>query len=108
MKALLSFAGLVPLLQFVGIIIVVSLSPHLNLKEIFFRDFSFQGNLLCKCFVIASRVVNCVDGTPPAIRRDYHRGVLYPRTPYRGTSLIRNTSLLGSYSTTIPRVLWWS
>ena len=27
---------------------------------------------------------------------------------YRGTSLIRNTPLLGPYSRTIPRVLWWS
>ena len=26
----------------------------------------------------------------------------------RGTSLIRNTPLLGSYRRTIPRVLWWS
>ena len=28
--------------------------------------------------------------------------------PYRGISLIRNTCLLGPYSRTIPRVLWWS
>ena len=27
---------------------------------------------------------------------------------YRGTSLIRNTPLLGPYSRTIPGVLWWS
>ena len=27
---------------------------------------------------------------------------------YRGTSLIRNTPLLGLYSRDIPRVLWWS
>jgi len=27
---------------------------------------------------------------------------------YRGTSLIRNTRLLGPYSRTIPRALWWS
>ena len=27
---------------------------------------------------------------------------------YRVTSLIRNTPLLGLYSRTIPRVLWWS
>ena len=27
---------------------------------------------------------------------------------YRGTSPIRNTPLLGLYSRTIPRVLWWS
>ena len=27
---------------------------------------------------------------------------------YRGTSLIINTPLLGPYSRTIPRVLWWS
>ena len=27
---------------------------------------------------------------------------------YRGTSLTRNTPLLGPYSTTTPRVIWWS
>ena len=27
---------------------------------------------------------------------------------YRGASLIRNPPLLGPYSRTIPRVLWWS
>jgi hypothetical protein len=27
---------------------------------------------------------------------------------YGGTSLMRNTPLLGPYSRTIPRVLWWS
>ena len=27
---------------------------------------------------------------------------------YRGISFIRNTPLLGPYSRTIPRVLWWS
>ena len=27
---------------------------------------------------------------------------------YMGTSLMRNTPLLGRYSKTIPRVLWWS
>ena len=27
---------------------------------------------------------------------------------YRSTSLIRNTPLLGPYSRTMPRVLWWS
>ena len=26
---------------------------------------------------------------------------------YRGVSLIRNTPLLGPYSKTVPRVLWW-
>ena len=30
------------------------------------------------------------------------------RGGYRGTSLIRNVLLLGPYSRTIPRVLWWS
>ena len=28
--------------------------------------------------------------------------------PNRVTSLIRNTPLIGTYSRTIPRVLWWS
>jgi len=27
---------------------------------------------------------------------------------YMGTSLIRNTPLLGPYSRTMPRALWWS
>ena len=27
---------------------------------------------------------------------------------YRGTSLIRNSALLGLYSRTMPRTLWWS
>jgi len=27
---------------------------------------------------------------------------------YRGASLIRNTPLIGPYSRTIPRVIWWS
>ena len=27
---------------------------------------------------------------------------------YRGTSLIRNTPLLGPYCRSIPRFLWWS
>ena len=27
---------------------------------------------------------------------------------YRGTSLVRNNPLLGSYSRTLPKVLWWS
>ena len=26
---------------------------------------------------------------------------------YRGTSLIRNSPLLGPYSRTVPRALWW-
>ena len=28
--------------------------------------------------------------------------------PYRGTSLIRNSSPLGPYSRLMPRALWWS
>jgi len=32
----------------------------------------------------------------------------FPGKPYRGTSLIRNTPLLGPYSRTIPKVIWWS
>ena len=27
---------------------------------------------------------------------------------YRGTSLIRNSAPLGTYSRTVPRALWWS
>ena len=33
---------------------------------------------------------------------------LFAKDDYRGTSLIRNTPLLRPYSTTVPRVLWWS
>ena len=41
------------------------------------------------------------------------RGVPAPSTrpcptPYRGTSLIRNSAPLGPYSTNRPRALWWS
>ena len=39
-------------------------------------------------------------------RRSGHPRLL--RSMYRGTSLIRNTPLLGPYRRTIPRVLWWS
>ena len=30
------------------------------------------------------------------------------RTPYRGTSLIRNSALVGLYSRSTLRVLWWT
>ena len=30
------------------------------------------------------------------------------RSPYKGTSLIRNTLLLGPYRKTLPGVIWWS
>jgi len=33
--------------------------------------------------------------------------LVHAEQAYRGTSLIRNTPLLGPYSRTIPRVLWW-
>ena len=39
--------------------------------------------------------------TPP-------HAMLLVQARYRGASLIRNTGLLGPYSWTIPRVLWWS
>ena len=35
-------------------------------------------------------------------------GQLLSKPPYRGNSLIINTSLIGPYSRPIPRVLWWS
>ena len=48
-------------------------------------------------------------GTPvvpiPALQSIGHRK--RARLSYRGTSLIRNTPLLGPYSKTIPRVLRW-
>ena len=33
---------------------------------------------------------------------------LLPNVIYRITSLIRNSALLGLYSRTVPRALWWS
>ena len=43
------------------------------------------------------------------LQEDGVRGILILRNlPYRGTSLIRKTLLLGPYSRTVPRVLWWS
>ena len=38
----------------------------------------------------------------------YDRAAACTVPQYRGTSLIRNIPLLGSYSRTIPRVMWWS
>ena len=35
-------------------------------------------------------------------------GISSDPIPYRSTSPLRNTPLLGPYSRTIPRVLWWS
>ena len=40
--------------------------------------------------------------TPPRPRS------IFTQELNRGTSLIRNTPLLGPYSRTMPRVLWWS
>ena len=34
--------------------------------------------------------------------------VMSPPTPYRGTSLIRESASLGLYSRTMPRAVWWS
>ena len=34
--------------------------------------------------------------------------IVFPIARYRGTSLIRNSPLLGPYSRNIPRVIWWS
>ena len=35
-------------------------------------------------------------------------GSAHPQSRYRGTSLIRNRTLLGPYSRAIYRALWWS
>jgi len=40
------------------------------------------------------------------LREEIAPGTLSPG--YRGTSLIRNTPILGLYSRIKPRVLWWS
>ena len=37
-----------------------------------------------------------------------HAPVLQVLITYRGTSLIRKCTFLGSYSRTMPRALWWS
>ena len=37
-----------------------------------------------------------------------NRNLVIMPVSYRGTSLVNNTPLLGPYSRTIPRVLWWS
>ena len=41
-------------------------------------------------------------------KRDDRRAAAECVRLYRGTSLTRNKSLLGPYSRTIPRVIWWS
>ena len=45
-------------------------------------------------------------GTP--VTMPMHRRWRAHLETYRGTSLIRNTSILGPYSRTLPRVLLWS
>ena len=40
--------------------------------------------------------------------RDAPRIAVQLLNEYRGTSLLRNTPLLGPYSRTMPRVIWWS
>ena len=42
------------------------------------------------------------------LRSSHYRGTLHTFSHDGGTSLIRNTALLGPYSRTMPRVLWWS
>ena len=39
---------------------------------------------------------------------NWHCGIRSLCGPYRGTSLTRNTHLLGPYSRTLSRVIWWS
>jgi hypothetical protein len=51
---------------------------------------------------MVTRGVRCCPGR----REGPEVEVALPR--YRGTSLIRNTPLLGPYSRTLPRVIWWS
>ena len=46
--------------------------------------------------------------SPRNIHTDYEGIVCWFLALYRGTSFIRNTPLLGTYSRNIPRVLWWS
>ena len=52
---------------------------------------------------------NGARGIAPVPSADRHvPRVLSQISAYRGTSLMRNTPLLGPFSRTIPRVLWWS
>ena len=44
---------------------------------------------------------------PEVVKKDLQTSEVSRAPPYRGTSLIRNTLLLGPYSRTIPWVLWW-
>ena len=59
-------------------------------------DFTFQGLGLAACGWWGFTYQEL---SWPCLLRSY---------PYRGTSLIRNCLLVGPYSRTMPRALWWS
>ena len=51
----------------------------------------------------------CFHACPtPAAHTQVFLAPSLPGIPYRGTSLISDTPLLGPYRRTLPRVLWWS
>ena len=53
-------------------------------------------------------ILDFLMGTRGALRKQSaFRGTRDGICDYRGTSLIRNTPLIGPYRRTIPRVLWW-
>jgi hypothetical protein len=46
--------------------------------------------------------------SPYAVQLQQQQTLITKLRMNRGTSLMRSNPLLGSYSRTIPRVLWWS
>ena len=61
------------------------------------------------CMAVDYRNNQFAPGLPPGRSPLHYLGLLRAQRVhilYRGTSLIRNTTLSGSYSTTIPTVLW--
>ena len=58
-----------------------------------------------------SKLGLCCDRVPMTdapLKTASARPTPYTLTLYRGTSLMRNSALLGPYSSTLPWVIWWS
>ena len=49
-----------------------------------------------------------IQGIILVVGGNFHGQVISPSGRLQGSSLIRNTPLLGPYSRTKPRVKWWS
>ena len=73
--------------------------------ERFRGGLAFKAHRLLNYLTLGSRVIN-------KKKKDdlvyFPLLLLHRSLVYWGTSLIRNSALLGPYSRTIPRVLWWS